>query len=63
MIKEFTLPTAKCLRCGYVWNPRKPHPVMCPQCNSPFWDRERISEIKEREYISKSITSINLEDK
>jgi DNA-directed RNA polymerase subunit RPC12/RpoP len=57
MIKEFTLPTAKCIRCEYVWTPRKPHPVMCPHCNSPFWDKPRVNE---GNYISKKVTSINL---
>lgn len=45
------LPTRKCLRCGYVWYPRKTdkkgnlvEPKNCPArngCGSPYWDKPR----------------------
>jgi hypothetical protein len=32
----------KCLRCGHDWRPRVAwRPVQCPDCKSPYWDRER----------------------
>ena len=31
----------KCMRCGHVWFPRKPEVRICPNCQSPYWDRER----------------------
>lgn len=38
----FKLPKFKCLRCGYVWIPRKEErPITCPKCRSPYWDKER----------------------
>ena len=28
----------ECLRCGYQWEARKPHPVQCARCKSLRWD-------------------------
>lgn len=37
----FVLPRLNCLRCGYVWMPRKEtRPRICPTCKTPYWDRE-----------------------
>jgi len=30
-----------CLRCGHEWASKQERPVMCPQCKTPYWDRER----------------------
>jgi len=39
---KLKLPVLKCLRCGHEWFPRKPEkPLVCPGCNSPYWDRPR----------------------
>ena len=32
----------KCLRCGYVWRPRKPEVRLCPRCKSIRWDSSRV---------------------
>jgi predicted Zn-ribbon and HTH transcriptional regulator len=31
----------KCLRCGWDWASRNSHPVRCPKCKTPYWDKER----------------------
>lgn len=31
----------KCLRCGWEWASRNPHPVRCAKCKTPYWDKER----------------------
>ena len=39
---DFKLPVLTCKRCGHQWFPRKPDlPVQCPNCKSPYWNRER----------------------
>ncbi len=31
-----------CKRCDRTWTPRrKEPPVQCPECKSPYWNRER----------------------
>lgn len=30
-----------CLRCGHQWIARKTVIKCCPECKSPYWDRER----------------------
>jgi len=42
MKPKINLTMLKCLRCGHEWHPRntKP-PKFCPNCNSPYWDKER----------------------
>ncbi len=40
----------RCLKDGkpYQWIPRSDNkPVRCPQCGSPYWDRERTKGVKE----------------
>lgn len=40
--KEIKLPKLRCLRCNHEWHPRKEEmPKTCPNCKSPYWDRER----------------------
>jgi DNA-directed RNA polymerase subunit RPC12/RpoP len=43
----------RCFRCGYEWHGRakrteegliKEKPRVCPNCHSPWWDKERRSE-------------------
>ena len=31
----------KCLRCGHEWASKNSHPVRCPKCKTPYWDKER----------------------
>ena len=32
----------RCKRCNYTWTPRrKQKPVQCPECKSPYWNKER----------------------
>lgn len=48
-----TIPTLKCLRCGYTWIPRTEEPRNCPRCHSPYWNEPRkkiavtFEEVKE----------------
>lgn len=43
----------ECKRCGYKWCPRVENPVMCPNCRSPYWDRERGHIIRRDEVGAK----------
>lgn len=36
----------RCLRCGHSWVQRKPNPIYCPSCKSPYWNRKRRGEEK-----------------
>jgi len=39
---EITFPTFACLRCCYIWSPRKPEkPRRCAKCKTPYWDLPR----------------------
>ena len=31
----------KCKRCDHEWPSKIEHPVTCPKCRTPYWDRER----------------------
>jgi hypothetical protein len=32
----------ECSRCCHIWPPRgKEKPKWCPDCNSPYWDKQR----------------------
>ena len=47
-----TIKKVKCNRCGYVWYPRKPEmPNNCAnkKCNSPYWNKPRVYNIKPKE--------------
>lgn len=34
----------KCERCGHEWIARlKFHPIICPKCKSPYWDKPKKS--------------------
>lgn len=45
---KIDLPRLMCKRCGYSWFPRSENPPkVCPRCNSPYWDRDRIRKVKE----------------
>jgi primosomal protein N' len=36
-----TVPTLKCLKCGYEWIPRKAdRPKECPDCKRRNWDAD-----------------------
>ena len=41
----------KCTRCGYEWLSTLEHPVRCARrkCKSPYWNRERVWVIINRE--------------
>jgi len=40
----------KCERCGHEWLPRANSPdklpVVCPACNSPYWNSPRKKKVK-----------------
>lgn len=40
------LPTLTCQRCNHTWIPRKEHPIKCPKCLSPYWNKPRKKEMK-----------------
>ncbi len=44
LMSKFTLPKAKCERCGHGWTPRQREIKVCPKCKSPYWDRKRIKK-------------------
>jgi len=35
------LPRYRCKRCGNTWTPRTEKPITCPECRSPYWNKER----------------------
>jgi predicted Zn-ribbon and HTH transcriptional regulator len=38
----------RCNRCDYLWFPRTLNePKVCPACNSPYWNKERVFIKKE----------------
>jgi uncharacterized protein len=37
-----SIPSLKCLRCGYVWRPRQPEVRLCPRCKSVRWDTPKV---------------------
>jgi len=37
---KIKIPELKCERCGKKWIPRKKDVRVCPECKSPYWDRE-----------------------
>ena len=40
---HFRLTELICKRCRHVWIPRTQSiPVVCPNCHSPYWDRDKI---------------------
>jgi hypothetical protein len=43
-----SLPTATCNRCGHTWTLRVPNPQSCPNCHSPYWNKERVYPRKEK---------------
>jgi len=47
-MKAISLPTLKCLRCGYTWFPRQQEPPkVCASktCKSPYWNRPRRKKV------------------
>lgn len=38
---EIKLTYIQCKRCGHKWVPRKPTIRVCPECKSPYWDKDR----------------------
>jgi len=38
-----------CTRCGATWYPRRPgRPAVCAICHSPYWDKPRVYELRNR---------------
>jgi len=39
-----------CLRCNHVWVSNKKLigklPIFCPLCKSPYWNKQRIKDLK-----------------
>lgn len=41
-----TLPILTCIRCSHKWVPRKDiPPKSCPNCRSPYWNKERVRKV------------------
>lgn len=42
------LDTYRCTRCGHEWFPKEygKMPKFCAKCRSPYWNRERIREVR-----------------
>jgi len=36
-----------CSRCSYFWIPKVKHPVMCPNCKTPYFNRKRVRNVSE----------------
>jgi DNA-directed RNA polymerase subunit RPC12/RpoP len=46
VVRRINLAVYRCLRCSHEWLPRvTSRPVQCPHCHSPYWDKQRRSEI------------------
>ena len=45
------LPTCTCTRCAHVWVPRVPQPRNCPNCHSPYWNRERVRPVPPKKEV------------
>jgi predicted Zn-ribbon and HTH transcriptional regulator len=47
---SYTVPKAKCLRCGWTWTPRVESPRMCPnpKCHSVYWDRPPKASVSDK---------------
>jgi len=44
------IPENECLRCGHKWPQRgEKKPERCPECNSPYWNRERVRPRKKEQ--------------
>ena len=44
---DIEVPHLECKRCGHKWIPRTPdYPKVCPKCNSPYWNKDRIRKAK-----------------
>ena len=35
----------ECKRCHHKWLPRKAEVMLCPKCHSPYWNKEKVSEL------------------
>ena len=44
----------KCNRCYWKWFSRKPNPVACPKCHSPFWNKKRVYNVTGKSKENKS---------
>ena len=46
-MNEERIEPLQCTRCNHKWIPRKKElPKVCPLCNSPYWNKKRIKELK-----------------
>lgn len=49
MVDRVPLMGYRCFRCKHEWLPRNDIlPKVCPRCKSPYWDRERIKNLKRK---------------
>ena len=61
---NYELPKLKCKRCGHKWAPRKEErPLTCPNCKSPYWDKERIRKKMKKEEIIKKYGEENYKNR
>ena len=44
MNKQRVIPL-QCTRCGHRWKPRNGNPNVCPKCNSPYWNKQKIIKV------------------
>lgn len=45
IMAQINVPYLKCLRCNHKWIPRSnKYPKVCPNCNSPYWNKDRRKE-------------------
>lgn len=38
---KINLVSLRCKRCGHSWTPRKAEVRICPNCKSPYWDKQK----------------------
>lgn len=51
---DLLMPTLECKRCGHIWIPKRPfYPKVCPQCKSPYWNKNYRRADFEKKHILK----------
>lgn len=46
---EIKIKGYRCKRCGHEWVPKgKDEPKVCPNCKSPYWNKERIHKLNKQ---------------
>jgi uncharacterized Zn finger protein (UPF0148 family) len=42
-----------CKRCNWDWFSKNDRPLVCPKCQSAYWDRERLQRNIKKDTINK----------